>query len=61
MKVVRGVYKRDKEKEGKQFFLHLERKMVFHHWKNNFTPRENGFTLLCKPNTVKLRIEEFLG
>ena len=32
--------------------------MVFHHWEYNFTPRENGFTLLCQPNNVKLKIEE---
>ena len=32
--------------------------MVFHPWESNFTPRENGFTLFCQPNNVKLKIEE---
>ncbi|XP_057250333.1 uncharacterized protein LOC125497028 isoform X2 [Beta vulgaris subsp. vulgaris] len=32
--------------------------MVFHLWESNFTPRENGFTLFCQPNNVKLKIKE---
>ena len=43
--------------------LRFEGKMVFHHQESKFTPRENGFTILYKPNNVKLKIDEnsFLG
>ena len=37
---MRGVYKRDKKNEGKQFFLYFEGKMVVHHWEINFTLME---------------------
>ena len=54
-KVVRGVYKRKKENsfpfilKGKWFSI-LGRVIL--------PPRENGFTLFCQPNNVKLKIEE---
>ena len=53
--IVRVVYKRDKDKEGKQISIHFE---LFHHWMNKFTFTENDFTLICKPRNVKLKIEE---